>query len=316
MAPTPTLYQVIPGSGKNHLTLDEVWAQKGSGPLASGYSHIFPLVAGGNPYVIGVDDKGQGTAFKFQSKAPWLTATNAKISLGACDIVEPFVIGNEPYVLAYVAAKPGKFSFFPIAADASSQIPFTYSRPHAPGLTAGFTVTQPVVVNGSVFILCYSFATGDVNAYSLIVTSTPQAGTPAGSPPLLANYVWVHQWARNWTHFAFFQFGGENFFFKINVGPKPNTNIDHVLDDPSQGTIEVGTYLTLANAQKLDIVEAFYMGSGDPYFVTYQKDGTTILNKFHGDCQGWEIEGSLKTIAGVSQIVPFRVGTSTYVLFY
>jgi hypothetical protein len=314
---TPTLYHVIPGSGKTRLTLDQVWAQKGAGPLASGYSHIFPTEAGGKPYLVGIDSKGKGTAFQFQAKAPWLAASSAKIDLGgACDVVEPFVLGNQPYVLAYVAAKYGTFSFFPLAADASSQIPFTYSRPHAPGQTAGFTVTQPIVINGSIFVLCYSFATGNVNIYSLSVISTPQAGTAPGSPPLLANYSWVHQWAKSWTHFAFFRMGGSNFFFKINVGPKPNTNIDHVLDDPTQGTVEVGTFLKLDNAQKLDIVEPFYMGAGDPYFLTYQKDGSTILNKFHGDCQGWDVEGTQDTIAGASQIVPFRVGGDTYVLFY
>jgi hypothetical protein len=96
---------------------------------------------------------------------------------------------------------------------------------------------------------------------------------------------------------------------------KPNVNIDHIVDDPTQGTVEVGTLLTLPNELTLNIVTAFYLGP-NPYFITYQTDGTTTFNRFDGDCQGWQLQASMSTILQATQIVPFNIGTESYALFY
>ncbi|HYN89226.1 MAG TPA: hypothetical protein VER55_11875, partial [Ardenticatenaceae bacterium] len=94
-------------------------------------------------------------------------------------------------------------------------------------------------------------------------------------------------------------------------------NIDHFLDDPSQGTVEVGTQLDLHNALELDFGGSFYLGHGDPYFLTYmQKDGATTFNRFWGNCQGWTTEASQTTIAGATHIVPLQLGDQCAVLFY
>ncbi len=311
MSAQPTLYQVQPGPGYGELSVQAVWTQDGDGPLGSGYTHLFPLRVKDALYLVGVGADGTAAAFTVQSRAPWFVPAKSKLELGGpWDIIEPFVIGNTPHLLAY-ASKSGKLSFFPLGDGLTSQPPYNYARNHAPGVTAGFDVVQPIVILGMVYYLCYSFSTGTVAIYSLSVT----ASSPEGTPPLVSNYVWLHQWARDWTRFAFFQLGGENFFFKINVGPKPNVNIDHVLDDPTQGTTEVGSNLTLDNSGKIDAARAFYLGAGDPYLLTYMKDGSTTFNRFRGDCQGWTTEASLDTVEGAAQVVPLQLGDGCLVLF-
>lgn len=311
MSATPTLYAINPGPGRDQLSLETLWTQDGDGPLASGYSQMFSLRMKDQLYLVGVAADGSATAFSVQSRAPWLVPAESKLDLGGpWDIIEPFVIGNQQHLLAY-GSKSGQFSFIPIGHGLTSEPPYHYQRNHAPGTTAGFDVAYPITIFGMVYYLCYSFSTGTVAIYSLSVTAT----SPAGAPPLVSNYVWLHQWARSWTRFAFFQLGGENFFFKINVGPKPNVNIDHVQDDPTQGTVEVGSNLHLDDSGKIDITRTFYLGNGDPYLITYVKDGSTTFNRFNGNCRGWTTEASLKTVEGATQVVPLQLGDRCLVLF-
>lgn len=314
MSPQPSLYQIQAGPQSGQLSVQPVWSQSDSEPVAPGYSHLFPLPVGEALYLIGVDASTQKTtALSVQSRPPWFTPAESQIDLGGkCDQIEPFVIGNIPHLLTYVS-KSGEFAFFPITRDLKAESPYRYSRNHEPGVTAGFDVTMPITIFGAVYYLCYSFAEGTVAIYSLDVTAT----SPKGTPPLVSNYVWLHQWARKWTRFAFFQLGGENFFFKINVG-KLNVNIDHVTDDPSQGTVEVGTelQLQLENALEVDIARTFYLDGGDPYLITYMDDGATSFHRIRGDCQGWTTQATLTTVAGATQIVPLQIGDQCFVLFY
>lgn len=315
--PQPTLYRVQAGAKREQLSVETVWLQKGPEPLATGYKQLVALAVAGENYLVAFDSKGSGSLFRVNAKAPWIEPAAATINLGGeYDIVEPFILGDAPYLLAYETTK-GLFSFIPIANDLSSQPPYKFSHPRVP-LTAGFTMTQPIVVNSLVYVLCYSFTTGNVNIYSLSVTSTPQPGSPPGAPALLALPVSVHQWAKSWTRFVFFTLGGETLFFKINVGPKLNVNIDRVLDDPSLGTVEVGTRLQdqIEDPKKVDIAESFTMNGGDPYFVTYMKTGMTTWNRIHGDCQGWTREAAVVAVKDATQIVPYRLGNDNYVLFY
>jgi hypothetical protein len=136
--------------------------------------------------------------------------------------------------------------------------------------------------------------------YTLAVTAV---STDPEVPPLLMTPVWSHQWAKGWTRFAFFQLGGENFFLKTNTW-KPNVNIDHVLDSLAAGTIEVGTRMSLHEAQELSNVEPFVLGCADPHFATYiSKSGEVTLNRFHSDCLGWTTIGKLNTQTGAGSVV-------------
>jgi len=58
------------------------------------------------------------------------------------------------------------------------------------------------------------------------------------------------------------------------------------------------------------------MGRGNPYFVTYMKNGATTFNRFHGDCRGWTEEASLSTVKGADIVAPFKVKDAQYVLIY
>ncbi len=310
MSTKPTLYSVRPSPTAGALTVEQVWQQDGASPLAAGCSHLVPIEIGGGPHLIAVNGAEAG-AFALGAADPWLTPVDSKLELGGpWDTIEPFVIGNIPHLLAY-ASSTGEFAFFPLGEDLSSKQPYKYSRRREPGITKGFDVAHPIEINGAVYYLCYSFDGGQVNIYSLAVTASSRSGVP----PLVSNPVWLHQWARKWTRFAFFELGGETYFLKTNVG-KLNVNIDHVLDDPADGTIEVGTYLDLEDALELDIVRTVYLGNGDPYFLTYMKDGKTTLNRFHGDCQGWSKEAELTTVADAGEIVPLRIGEACFLLFY
>jgi len=311
MTPKPTLYLVEPAAAGAELGLEKVWEQDGDAPLAAGYRHLVAAELGGDPHLIAVDAAGTAAAFSTAPAAPWITPVDSRLDLeGPWDVIEPFTLGNALHLLAY-ASESGQFSFIPVGEDLASQPPYGYSRLRGPEVTKGFDVAQPVAIDGAMYYLCYSFDGGQVHIYSLAVTPS----SPSRQAPLSSEPVWLHQWARKWTRFAFFELGGETFFLKTNVG-KPNVNIDHVRDNPADGTVEVGTYLELEDALELDLVRSFYLGGGDPYFVTYMKSGKTTVNRFNGDCLGWTTEAQATTVEGATAIVPIQAEGKCFLLFY
>jgi hypothetical protein len=314
MSPQPTLSLIERGPKAGELSVEQVWQQDGASPVPAGARHLVPLELGGSLFLLAVDGTtGAVTALRVQSGEPWFEPVPSTLDLGGpWDVLDPFVIGNVPHLLAY-AKEEGQFSFFPLGPDLTSRPPYQFRRIRPPGETAGFDTVKTMVVNGAVYYLCYSFDTGTVNIYSLAVTATSVPSAPE-TPPLLSRPVWLHQWARSWTRFAFFQLGGATFFLKTNVG-RLNVNIDHVLDDPSQGTIEVGSYLQMDDALEVDLCRPFTLGHGDPYFVNYLTSGKTTFNRFHGDCLGWDTEASVTTVPGATQVVPLQVGDRCLVLF-
>jgi hypothetical protein len=315
MAVQARLYRVEAANGQ--VNVQPVWAQPAGGPLAGGYSHLVPVTIAGTPYLFAVDgNASKVNAFQVQEADPWLTPSGAPMDLGGgWDQVEALVIGNRPHLMTYTA-QTGAFAFFPVNDNLSLDAPYRYARNHDPGQTNGFSMVKPVVIFGSVYYLCYGFDTGKVALYSLSVT----ASSPPGTPPLVSDYQWLHVWAKNWTRFAFFQLGGENFFLKTNVGPVPNVNIDHMFDDPTRRSVEVGTHMEgqLPNAKDLDIVRSFTLDHGDPYFVSYMKDGTTAVYRIWSDCQGFTATQPAPgaTLAGCTQIAPVPFDGHCYLLFY
>ena len=313
--PTPTLYSIKAAAKREELEVKEVWSQDGI--FAADYNHVVPLTVGSSAYVIGFNAEGKGSAFKATNKAPWFEAVNSDIDVGSSDILNPFVLGNRTWLLAYASEK-GVLSFYPVDDNLNAvKPPYTYSHKRVP-LTADFTVCEPIIINSGLYIIMYNFKTGDVNTWSLNVTPYPPPAAPPGTPALRIQAVWVHQWAKSWSRFAFFYLGGESFFFKINFGPKLNVNIDHLLDDASQGSIEVGTNMQdqLNEPTKIDIVKPFTMGAGEPYFVTYRNDGSTDWFRIDTDCQGWTKEAGGATIKNATQVVPYQIDSERFALFY
>jgi hypothetical protein len=222
------------------------------------------------------------------------------------------VFGNDRYLMTY-RADHGTFGFFKIASDLSASPPYTVAYPRN-WPTKDFTTVVPFASLGAQYILGYNFEHGTVAIYSL----TTVTSAPGGVPALLAQNSWYHTWAKGWTHFAFFQVGGANFFFKINLD-KLNVNIDHIQDNPAAGTVEVGSWLQsqLPDAEIIDVAATIPWANGEPYLITYiAKSGKTEVLHVHADCLGWTREASGATVAGATLVVPYRVGDASYALFY
>lgn len=314
MSAVPTLYSIAPSDTADELTVTQVWQQDGQGPLPAGSAQIRPLTVGEETYLVCAGASGGASAVSVSAAAPFVVAASSSLDIGGpWDALEPFVLGNLPYLLAYKAAS-GEVSIYPVSEGLASAAPYQFFRKRPPGITVGFDMITPVVVIGGVYLVGYQSSTGDVRAFSLSVTSTNPPSLPA-TPALLALPVWDHQWAPDWGHFAFFSFGGEVFFFKINTG-KLNVNIDHLQDSPALGTVEVGSYLQsqLPDALEIAVARAFAL-NGDPYLLLYKADGGTDLYRVRGDCQGWTKQASLTTVAGATEVVPYAVGDSIFALF-
>ncbi|PYS91624.1 MAG: hypothetical protein DMF64_11690 [Acidobacteria bacterium] len=303
------IYSVAQTDNINQLTVKEV-AQPTT--LKASYANLTPVTVQGKTYLLGYNATADAPdLYEFTASAPWLQTATGKFKVGAgYDIIEPFTLGNKPFVACY-KAKDGVFSIFSIANDLSISGPYKFFRNHEPALTQGFTTLKAFVCFGIVVFLGYNGANGYVATYTMSTIAT----SPPNTPPLLMTPQWSHVWAKGWTRFAFFQLGGENFFFKTNTW-KPNVNIDHVLDNLAAGTTEVASNLNAAlkDAQTLDIVQPLVLGNGDPYFVTYMKNGQMTLNRFHSDCMGWTTVATLTAKANATQVVPLGAGDNAFLL--
>lgn len=278
--------------------------------LGAGHSSLSSATVKGRTLIFANrTDSDRLDVYEFLASPAELRKTRARPKTGAENqVVEPFVLGNRLHLLCY--SPSGTFSVLELGDDLSASKPFQFHRWHEPGATAGFSTVKPLVVLGDVVVMGYAAESGRVALYTVAVT----ARSPDGVPPLRMRCAWSHQWAKGWTRFAFFQFGGEPFFLKTNV-VKPNVNIDHVLDDLS-GAVPVGTRLELKDAQHLSVVQPFELEGGAPYFLTYEKGGEVTLNRVNADCAGWTTESTFRARPGATQVLPLSAGGRTFVLVY
>lgn len=306
------IFSVTRTDKPDHLDLNKEWSQSGTEPLDRGYTNLFVLRKKSTLFLAAYNkEDGDTTVFEIDADKFSLSPASGNLKFGKqWDIVEPFVVGNLPYVLCY-RAKTGVFEFFSITNQLSSGTPFHFNRTHDPGVTSGFSMVKPIVYQGNVYYMGYNGKTGAVALYSLSVTAT----STGDSPPLSSVNVWSHMWAQGWTRFAFFQLGGEVFFLKTNTW-KPNVNIDHVLDDFTKGTYEVCSHMNLKDAQILDIVCPVALTAGEPFFVAYKKTGETTIYRIHSDCSGWAQVGFAKTMPEASHIVPVSKDSQQFLIFY
>jgi len=307
-----SIYSIKPAAAG--VAVDQVWSQAAGG-LATGYTALVPVRVGGATALFAYSRATQKTdVYALTDGAPWLQLGSAKPELAgpAFDSLGSFVLGNEPYLMAYERER-GSFGFFRVASDLTLSKPYDFALARNTP-TRGFTSVAAYTSLGQVFFTGYDFDTGIVANFSLVATSSSGGGVP----PLLAQNVWYHQWAKGWTRFAFFQLGGANFFFKINTA-KLNVNIDHMQDDPAMGSVEVGSYLQAQLPDALAITNAALVpwADGEPYLLTYiAANGATTVYRVHADCQGWTSLAARATETGASQVIPFRIGGASYVLFY
>jgi hypothetical protein len=160
--PVPALYRVSP-SGHDALSVDQIWTQEGDNPFAGSYRQLLPVMIGGTFNLLGFGDKGESVAWTFEPSAPYFSPVGCTIDLGGPqDLVEAFLIGNDPHLLVYTAHGEGAFNIIPITASLGSLEPYRLTRSHPPGATGGYTVTKPIEVGAAVYLLCYGFDTGHV----------------------------------------------------------------------------------------------------------------------------------------------------------
>jgi len=308
------IYSIKPSA--SGVAIDRVWAQAaGAAGLAPGYTALATAPVGAATALFAYNKLTQATdVYTLDGGAPWVQLTDARPQLAgpAWDSLTSFVLGNEPYLMAY-EREHGTFGFFRVASDLTVSPPYSFAAPRNTP-THGFSNVAAYTSLGQIAITGYSFDTGTVANFSLAVTSSTRDGTPA----LLAQNVWYHQWAKGWTRFAFFQLGGANFFFKINTA-KLNVNIDHMQDNLAMGSVEVGSYLQdqLPDALAITSTAIVPWPGGEPYLVTYiAPSGATAVYRIHADCQGWTRLHTCITEKHVAQLIPYRAGGVSLALLY
>lgn len=297
---TATLYQVETADQANSLKVTEIARPVGDW---NQYASLSTATVGNRVYLLGFKAAtGVLDVYEFTVAAPWAKVTGA-IQVGAeKDIVNTFTLGNHAHIAVY-KAKNGIFEIYALGDDLSLSAPLQYYRNHEPAITKNFTTVKFFTNFGQVVMLGYDTASGYVASYTLGMIAT----SPSGVPPIAVTPAWSHMWAPGWTRFAFFQFGGANFFLKTNTA-KPNVNIDHMNDVLNMGTVEVGSKLNLPDAQTLNNVEPFLLGAGDPYFVTYSKaTGQVVLYRFRSDCMGWIAVGKVTSQINAGLVTPVTV---------
>jgi hypothetical protein len=306
--PPATIYSINQTDVRDKLDVTRVAETE----YSKAYDILTTIEVGGKTYLLGYMKTDQSTdAWELTTEAPWVASVDSSVDLSnkKWDFIEPFVIGNQPHLMCY-KADPGWFAFFPIGDDLSTKAHFIFRHPRVP-VTYGFTMVKPLVALGQVFFIGYNSVDGTIISWTLDVTATSEPGRP----PLAATPVWVHQWAKGWTRFAFFNWGQENFFLKTNTW-KPNVNIDHLQNTLSQGSNEVGSYLHLKDDQSLNIVKPFAMDNDEPYFLTYlEGSGESTFNRFHANCSSWSTVASITGVTGAKHILPYRIGDTNLAMY-
>lgn len=308
------IYSIAAETGSPQVALKQEWTQGDTG-LSVGYTSLVPVQIGGKLVLFAFNKATQQLdAYILSASDPWIqqTAYKANLSDGPWDTLNSFVLGNVQYLLTY-RADTGGFGFFAVADDLTVSRPYIFSASHTTP-SNGFTTVAPYTSLNGQYVMGYDFITGRVENFSVAVVPSSTGGKPA----LLALNVWYHLWAPGWTHFAFFQLGSSNFFFKINTA-KLNVNIDHMQDNPAMGSIEIGSQLQaqLPDALSIDAAAIIPWRYGEPYFLTYiASSGMTAVYKIRSDCLGWTPQTSSTTVSGASLAIPYRIGDTSYVLLY
>ncbi|CDX20153.1 conserved hypothetical protein [Mesorhizobium sp. ORS 3324] len=257
-------------------------------------------------------ESGVASLFAVSDAPPFLSARSKLTLPQQLDEIEPFVLGNRLHLLCYEQAK-GNFTFYELGDTGALSRPYVFRRTHEPGTTSAFSMVKPFAVEpgGRIAFIGYNGATGAVASYTLSVRST----SPADTPPLFALVQWAHLWAKGWTRFAFFTFGLANFFLKTNP-VYPNVNIDRILDDLSQGTIEVTSQMQdqLPEAMSLKLVQPLQFAHGEPYFVSYRDGGVLAFYRIWANCGGWDQMGTAKTQTQARLVMPVGDEISRYLV--
>jgi hypothetical protein len=310
------IYSIKSSPVSNEVILDPVWTQSGETGLAQGYTSLLPIRTKEGLVLFAYNRTSQKTdTFRLLNSAPWIQKKESSVDLskGPWDNLGTFVLGNITYLMTY-RRETGAFGFFQLANDLSSvSEPYIFQLSRVTS-TKGFTTVAPFTSLGRQYFIGYDFDSGMVGAFALSV----RVSSPANVPPLHAENIWYHQWSNGWTHFAFFQLGGANFFFKINT-ERLKINIDHIHDDPSSGANPVGTKFSdqLPDAFSLNAVAKIPWTSEEPYLLTYiASSGSSAIYRIHADCRSLTKVADSITQKNSTRVIPYRIANDAFALFY
>jgi len=283
--------------------------------LSDGYSSLVSFQVDNNQVLYAYNNTTKLTdVYLTTDTAPYLNKVvtgSADLNLYEWEILRAFTLGNKSYLMGY-ESKGGNLGFYEVASDYSLSKPYVFMNQRS-WPTQNFTEVTPFVCVGLLYVLCYDNIKGTVAIFSLDVISS----STGGIPPLNMLNVWYHQWAKGWNCFAFFQLGLSNFFFKINKA-KLNVNIDHILDNPTVGSVEIGSYLQalLPNAMDVSISSIIPWVNGEPYLATFDGKSFDInIYRIHSDCQGWTNLNTTNA-STINQMKSFMIAETSYILLY
>ncbi len=212
------------------------------------------------------------------------------------DYLDVFYLSEIPYIATY--AKVGnQLNIYRLNSDSLTFVQSHYVGP-------GFSLMKVLQYRDCSSVLLYNGNTGECVKYQ--ITVPPYAG-------LCLTKTWSDFWERTWGHFAFFSFGGENFFLNINQQYE-KTMLSHCSGDSRQGTFPVMTQKAGNTLLNSAIIQGFQGTEGQAYFVNYQYNGGLTLYSIYPDCKGWWTLNSTTVASGAAVLHPFRTSDADYLL--
>lgn len=218
-------------------------------------------------------------------------------------LLRSFLLGGLPVILAYEPTN-GQIDFFRRYENTLIKF-YTYQFYEE---TKNLTLVEPYFFRNTLLLLTYRYENGIAAIWSIVVPS---------ENPLAIQKIWSGQWAKTWNHFVFLKMGFCNFFFKIN-DIKSTVNVDHLMDDPSQGAYPVYSApfdpKTVRGASYLE----YKQSSGVILWRTHNGASVMEYNQFYGDLQSWFplLRFAPKKEPSGRQMTSFQTDSHLYTLFY
>ena len=288
---------VVTQSPSGDLTLTkESSADVGELPAASNVSCYFEYQNASYSAFYNAENNSIDIYENTATKGSYFVAKNNTKVTDAIDCLEAFTLGGNVYFSAY-STDSGNIEFYALQTD------FSLTPAYAGGgINSGYTVVKPLQYRGAVFFLAYNSAKGAVSKYQITeIKST-----------ISISQTWSDRWAEQWMRFAFFQFGGENFFIKTNMHYK-KVNIDHLMDDLNEGSHPVLDEIAPSYMKEAIDVKTFSDKYGNAFFAVAQSDGDISVNQVHPNCLGWTEQCST-SLTAASSMLPYQVADAQYLL--
>lgn len=294
------ILELHPGTGYGQIQIESIWTGPiDSSPGAGETPSICSLATSEPSMMVLNSDTQTVTGYFFDIANQKLSMSGSTHLENQTETIAAISVGGSPYLFGY-SAKTGSFCFYSIATDLTLQLVYKFNISYG-AVTSGFTTIHPYSYKELMLILAYNKTNGDAGIYRIQV--------PADEP-LSVERVWTDEWAKGWKKFGFFKLGGENFFIKSNADHKNTVFIDHLVDDPKQGSHPVGRHLGEMNPVALTTITVDELAC----FATLDNSGQLTLNRFRDDCQGWVPAGSLPIGNDGKQLVSLSSKSGSYML--